>query len=207
MRPAGWRRVTRWLAWATAVTAGLFVLAAVILVASGWSDHPAPADIGLVLGNTVAADERPSPRLRARLDAAVRLRQQGVFDPVIVSGGVDPAGHDEAAAMRDYLVEQGVPPTAIIMDNQGADTYASARQTVRTMRERGWSRVCVVSQYFHVPRARLALARFGALGVSSGSARFVEWRDLYSIPREAVGYVWYAVRDYRDASYTAAQDQ
>ena len=199
MMPAR-RTVVRRLVWAAAAACGLFVLAAAMLVACGWNDRPAPSDVGLVLGNAVAADGRPAARLRARLDTAVRLRREGCFDPVIVSGGIDPAGHDEALVMRDYLVEQGVPPAAILMDNTGVDTYASARRTAEILREHGWSRVCVVSQYFHVPRARLALARFGVEHVASGSARYIEWRDLYSIPREVIGYVWYVVRDYRDTS-------
>lgn len=195
MMPAR-RRVARRLAWAVAVAVGAFVLAAAVMVACGWNDRPAPSDVGLVLGNAVAADGRPAARLRARLDTALRLRHEGCFDPVIVSGGIDPAGHDEAAVMRDYLVEQGVPPSAVITDNTGADTYASARRTAEILREHGWSRVCVVSQYFHVPRARLALVRFGVGSVASGSARYVEWRDLYSIPREVIGCAWYAVRRY-----------
>lgn len=194
--PTRWRQMARRLALATAAAGGLFVLAMVVLVTVGWSDDPAPSDVGLVLGNAVAADGQPSARLCARLDAAVRLRRAGCFDPVIVSGGIDPAGHDEAAVMRDYLVGCGVPATAIILDNHGVDTYESARQTARTMREHGWKRVCVVSQYFHVPRARLALTCCGVPHVASGSARFAEWRDLYSIPREMIGYAWYAVRRY-----------
>ncbi len=176
--------------------AGAFLLATTVLVGAGWNDRPARSDVALVLGNAVQADGKPSPRLRARLDAALRLRRAGYFDAVIVSGGIDPAGHDEAAVMRDYLIDQGVPPGAIIMDNQGVDTYASAHRTVEILREHGWNRVCVVSQYFHVPRARLALSRSGASEVSSGSARYLEWRDLYSIPREVIGYAWYAVRRY-----------
>ena len=195
------RRLVRWLKLASVGAAGLFVLAATVLVAYGWCDHlEGGSQVGLVLGNTVEADGRPSPRLRARLDAALRLQRLGYFQWVIVSGGIDPAGHDEAAVMRDYLVAQGVPAAVILVDNGGADTYESARRTAQTMREHGWKRVCVVSQYFHVPRARLALARCGAKHVASGSARFTEWRDLYSIPREVVGYIWYAVRRYDDST-------
>ncbi len=195
------RRLVRWLALASAGAVGLFVLAAAVLVAYGWCDHlEGGSQVGLVLGNTVEADGRTSPRLRARLDAALRLRRLGYFDWVIVSGGIDPAGHDEAVVMRDYLLEHGLPAAAVLVDNSGADTYESVRQTARTMREHGWKRVYVVSQYFHIPRARLALARCGVKHVASGSARFMEWRDLYSIPREVIGYIWYAVRRYDDST-------
>ncbi len=190
------KRVVRWSVWTALGAAGLFALAAVVLVLFGLCDHPGEAEVGLVLGNAVEADGKASLRLQARLDKAFALWRQGYFEWVIVSGGIDPAGYDEAATMRAYLVERGMPPEQIITDNQGVNTYESARHTVRLMRERGWDGVCVVTQYFHVPRARLALGHFGANEVSSGSARFFEWRDLYSVPREVIGYVWYACRRY-----------
>ena len=176
--------------------AGLFVLAMAGLALFGLCDHLGESEVGLVLGNAVEADGQASARLRARLDAALALRRLGYFDWVIVSGGIDPAGHDEAAVMRDYLLAHGVPADRIIADNQGINTYESARHTVRILRERKWDGVCVVTQYFHVARARLALRRFGANEISSGSARFFEWRDFYSTAREVIGYVWYACRHY-----------
>ena len=188
--------VFRRAAWAAVGAAGLFALAAAVLVLFGLCDHLGESEVGLVLGNSVAADGWASARLQARLDKAVWLRRYGYFDWVIVSGGVDPAGHDEAATMRAYLLAHGVPEDKIIADNQGANTYESARHAVRLMREHHWNGVCVVTQYFHVPRARYALGHFGANDVSSGSARFFEWRDLYSVPREVVGYAWYACRHY-----------
>ena len=190
------RQIVRRTAWVAAGAAGLFVLAAVVLVLFGLCDDPGEADVGLVLGNAVEADGQASARLQARLDKALAFRRLGYFDWVVVSGGVDPAGHDEAAAMRDYLVAHGVPGDKVIADNQGINTYESARHLVTLMRVNHWSGVCVVSQYFHVPRARLAVGHFGADEISSGSARFFEWRDLYSVPREVVGYAWYACRHY-----------
>ncbi len=194
--PAHTRQIVRWAAWTAGGAAGLFALAAVVLGLFGLCDDPGEAEVGLVLGNTVAADGTVSARLQARLDKALAFRHLGYFDWVIVSGGVDPAGHDEAAVMRDYLVAHGVPEGRVIVDNQGVNTYESARHTVMLMRENHWGGVCVVTQYFHVPRARLALVHFGADDISSGSARVFAWRDVYSAAREVVGYAWYACRHY-----------
>ncbi len=195
MRPRR-QQVLRWIVIAVAGMVGLFVAAAGVLVAFGLCDHHGEAEVGLVLGNKVEADGQASALLQARLDAALALRRLGYFDWVIVSGGVDAAGHDEAAVMRDYLLAHGIPDEKIIADNQGINTYESARHTVRIMRERKWDGVCVVTHYYHVPRARLALGHFGANEVSSGSARVFEWRDFYHVAREVVGYAWYALRHY-----------
>jgi len=53
----------------------------------------------------------------------------------------------------------------------------------------------VVSQYFHLPRARLALRRFGIETVYSAHAFFFEARDVYSSVREVFGYGEYLWRD------------
>ncbi len=195
MRPRR-KQIVRWAALAVAGALGLFVLAMGVLTLFGLPDHLGEAEVGLVLGNKVEADGKASALLQARLDKALALRRLGYFDWVIVSGGIDPAGHDEAAVMRDYLLAHGVPDDRIIADNQGINTYESARHTVRIMREQKWDGVCAVTQYYHVPRARLALRHFGANEVSSGSARDFEWRDVYHVAREVVGYAWYMCRHY-----------
>ena len=102
--------------------------------------------------------------------------------------------------MRDYLVAHGVPADRVVVDSSGATTYASARATARIVRERHLQSVFVISQYFHIPRARLALGRFGIAPVYSAAPRYFEWRDLYSAPRELVGYVSYSLRSYQAES-------
>ena len=106
---------------------------------------------------------------------------------IIVSGGNK--GADEAEVMGDYLRAHGVPANRLIEDKSGVNTFASAHDTLAIMRHLKFHSVFVVSQYFHVPRARLALERFGNLrrGLHSAHAHYFEWRDLYSSPRELAG--------------------
>jgi uncharacterized SAM-binding protein YcdF (DUF218 family) len=111
-----------------------------------------------------------------------------------VSGGIDASGTDEAAAMRAYLVRQGVPPSQISVDSAGVDTWATARHASAFMREHGLSTALVVTQYFHLPRAMLALRRFGVPTVTGDYPVFWEARDLYSIAREVPAFAWYCIR-------------
>jgi vancomycin permeability regulator SanA len=173
-----------------------YVAANGALVGIGLSDHVARADIALVLGSKVASDGTLSRRLEARLDEALRLRGQGLFDLIVVSGAVGQEGRDEAAAMKGYLVAKGVPADSILTDSAGMNTFASARNLKAILAARRLQSVLVISQYFHVPRCRLALARFGIAPIYWSHARHFEWRDLYSIPRELVGIVRYAVGSY-----------
>jgi uncharacterized SAM-binding protein YcdF (DUF218 family) len=64
------------------------------------------------------------------------------------------------------------------------------------MRERGFRSVLIISQYHHLPRARLAMRRFGIAPVYTAHARYFEWRDIYSICREIPGFLKYACRSY-----------
>ena len=171
-----------------------FTLAATLIVADGLTDDIHAADVAIVPGNTVEQDGRPSARLSARLDQTLALYRQGLFREVIVSGGMGREGFDEAEVMKRYLVENGVPEGSIHVDSGGATTHLTARNASRMMRENGWQSALVVSQYFHVPRMRLAMKRSGVTPVFSAHARYFERRDVYSIAREVVGYGAYLLR-------------
>jgi uncharacterized SAM-binding protein YcdF (DUF218 family) len=173
-----------------------FAAAFIAISLAGLWDDARPADVCVVLGNTVGRDGRPSERLRARLDKALELYRAGMFAEVIVSGGVGEEGFDEAAVMKQYLLENGVPEDRVHADSRGLDTFETARNAKTLMAARGWGSALVVSQYFHVPRCRLALRRAGVGDVSSAHADYFELRDLYSTCREVAAYAYYFVRGY-----------
>lgn len=173
-----------------------FILGAVLIVADGLRDDIHPADVAVVLGNTVERDGRPSARLRARLDKAVELYRGGLFRHIIVSGGVGVEGFNEAEVMKSYLISQGVPEGRIVADGGGLTTSLTARNAARLMQEQGWQSALVISQYFHIPRTRLAVESCGVRPVYSAHAEYFELRDVYSIAREVIGYGAYLVRGY-----------
>jgi vancomycin permeability regulator SanA len=176
--------------------AATFAIGIIALVWDGLHDEIAAADLAVVFGNTVYPDGTPSPRLAARLDRAVELFRQGLFPLILVSGATGDEGRDEAVVMRDYLLQHGIPPTQVIVDSDGWTTFATAMHAHRLMQERGLGSALVISQYFHVPRARLALRRSGITRVYSAHARYFELRDIYSVPRELVGFLRYMLRSY-----------
>ena len=178
------------------VLAASFLIAAVLIAVDGLRDEIHPADVAIVLGNTVESDGRPSARLRARLDKAVELYREGFFARVIVSGGVGVEGFDEAEVMKRYLISHGVPEGSIIADGGGATTYLTARNAAQVMKSNGWRSALIISQYFHIPRTRLAVESCGVRPVYSAHAEYFELRDLYSLVREVIGYGAYLVRRY-----------
>jgi vancomycin permeability regulator SanA len=67
---------------------GLLIVPAAVIAISGSIDDLHPADVAVVLGNTVNPDGKPSRRLQARLDKTIELYRVGLFQNTIVSGGV-----------------------------------------------------------------------------------------------------------------------
>ena len=186
----------RWLFILCSVSVTGLLLGTAILVISGFNDQVGKADIALVLGNKVESDGTPSPRLRARLDKTLELYREGYFPMVIASGGLGKEGFDEAIVMKDYLVAHGIPQERVIVDSLGSTTFMSAKNTRDIARKLKITRVLVISQYYHLPRARLALERFGIPELYSAHARFFEARDVYSSVREFFGYLNYLFRSY-----------
>lgn len=179
---AWWCRLLRWLV----LSAALFLsLEISLILAIGLSETARPSDVAIILGSKVNPDGSLSPRLQARLDRALALYRQGTAANLIVSGGFGKEGHDEALVMRQYLVRQGVAEGAIIADQHGDNTQATARNSAAIMQQRGWKSAIVVTQYFHIARSAWTLRRTGVGQVSTAHPDFFEARDLYSLLREA----------------------
>ena len=129
-------------------------------MASGLHDR-VRADVGVVPGSKVYPSGRPSPSLKSRLDEALVVYRRGEVKNLFVSGGVGKEGHDESQVMQAYLVARGVPAGAIVTDSHGDNTFLTARHAAAVMRADGWTSAFVITQYFHVPRTRLALKACG----------------------------------------------
>ncbi len=169
------QRRRRWSAAAVvfATVAGcvlVFPLAQVLFF--GTTDYRRPADVVVVFGAQVHEDGRPSTSLRDRMDTAVELYEAGLVKRVFVSGGVGDSGYNEALVMRDMAVEGGVPAEAIAVDSNGVSTNATVADTVPFFGGGGWERVMAVSQFYHLPRIKLAYQRAGwdVLTVPAGTS-------------------------------------
>jgi uncharacterized SAM-binding protein YcdF (DUF218 family) len=190
-RPGRRRRRRVWLA----LFAAPLVLPLLWLLVDGLVGEPARADVAVILGNKVRRDGVPSPHLRERLERGLSLYREGSVRFLLVSGGLGKEGHQEADVMHDWLVRRGVPPERVVADPDGVNTFATARNTARVMRARGWRSAVAVSQYYHLARAKLALRRAGISQVSGARARFhPSWKEPYSLLREVAGLYVYALR-------------
>ncbi|QQR54550.1 YdcF family protein [Candidatus Peregrinibacteria bacterium] len=173
----------------------------VVIIVDGLADELAKVDVIVVLGNQVNDDGSPSERLKSRLDRAAELYNEGYTECILLSGGIDPNnGRIEADDMASYLESVGIPRTDMIWDNKGLDTFGTAMSMKQFMEWYDWDSVLVVSNYYHIPRIKLAFKQAGIENVYSAHAKmFPELRDLYSIPREFVAYYYYLFRSYKES--------
>ena len=188
------KRKRKLLAFLVAALVAWFIISAALISWSGLADDAVRADAAVVFGNTVLPDGRPSPRLQGRLDRALEIHREGLVPFIIVSGGIGVEGHDEAEVMKRYLVEHGVPAAAVHADGGGTNTLETARNASRLLAEKGMTSAVVVTQFFHVPRARRALRKCGVPTVHGAHARYFEWRDVYATAREVLAYYAYLLK-------------
>ena len=169
----------------------LFAAGMTAIAVDGMTDNLKPSDVAIVLGNSVTADGRPLPWLKGRLDRARMLYAAHQTANIIVSGGPEPTGQDEATVMRNWLIANGVPAERILADSAGVNTLATARDSAAIMRARGWKSATAVTQFYHISRTRYALRRMGISPVYTAHAYYHDGWDLYSLARELAANVSY----------------
>lgn len=155
------------------------------------------ADAILIFGNKVETNGEPSERLKSRLDEGIKLFKSNIAPLVIVSGGFGKEGFDEAMIMKEYLIGNRIPESAIITDQNGINTYQTAKNVAEIRKDKNIKSIIIVSQYYHLLRAKLAIQQFDFDTVYLSYAKMPpELRDLYSIPREIVAYYFYLFKNY-----------
>jgi uncharacterized SAM-binding protein YcdF (DUF218 family) len=160
----------------------------------GPTNYAAPADCAVVLGAKAHADGTPSLALYDRTMAGVDLYRRGLVRKLVMSGAIDrrAGGVSEPRVMRRVALEHGVSDADIIVDESGDDSWSTVCN-VREMAEReGWTKVLLVSHYYHLPRLRLAADRAGLVArtVPCRQTRRLA-REPYGIARECVALGYY----------------
>jgi len=147
--------------------AGVLVLCGLLFpvaqqVFFGKTDYVRRTQVAIVFGAEVHRDGHASVSLRDRVRTAAQLYRAGLTQRLLMSGGQGPGEPvNETAVMRALAIGFGVPASAIATDPHGVNTDATVRDTVPVVRAAGYRQVAVVSDFFHLPRVKLAYQRAG----------------------------------------------
>ena len=160
-----WKEKHRWALWLRRVFLALlaagfafFAVLEVRVISWARTDNDTPVTAVTVLGAGVNGTE-PSLSLRTRLDAALAYVQDKPDIPIIVSGSQG-QGEDisEARCMADWLMDRGIDPGRIWLEEQADNTRENIRYSLDMLSERGMdttANIAVVTSDYHLCRASM----------------------------------------------------
>ncbi len=187
-----------------AVLGAMLVSAVAAVTISGvqvWraAHHDDASDIdhagAIVVLGAAQYDGRPSPVFEGRLDHAALLWEQGRADLVVTVGGNQPGDRTtEAAAGRRYLLQHGVPDSAVVAIPVGNTTLESLEAAADHLLENGVTTAFLVSDPWHNARIKAMAGDLGITGYASATwtsgAKSEETRGRGYL-RETFAYLYY----------------
>ncbi len=116
--------------------------------------------VAVVLGAAVWPKNRPSPSLKGRLNKAFELYEEGVVNKIQLTGGNAPGELTEAQVGYNYLVNKGVLPRDLMLEERTSSTSEQV-SFIKTnlMNNNNQYNIFVISDGFHLPRV-LEICKF-----------------------------------------------
>ncbi len=158
----------------------------------GTTDYRRQADAAVVFGARVYEDGNLSVALRERMDTAIELYNQKLVTIIIVTGGIEDGNVDEAQAMYNYALQNGVPASALLIDRYGDNTVKSVKNTISLAKRYQLKKVIATSSFYHMPRIKMLynLENFDVYTVPT-VGDVIGNGTLASIWREIPAWWWY----------------
>lgn len=136
-------------------------------------------DCILVLGCGVQPNGVPTAMLEDRLKRGIALYKAGVAPKILMSGDHGQVSYDEVNTMRNYALDQGIPPEDIFMDHAGFSTYESMYRARDIFCAK---KILIVTQKYHLYRAVYIANSLGldASGIDSDYRQYIgqNYRDI-----------------------------
>lgn len=170
----------------------LFVFPLSQMYCYGKTDYRRNADVILVFGCRAHADGTASDALTDRMTTACQLYQEGLAPRIVLSGGPGDGEIHETAAMKKIALEQGVPESAIMIDDKGWNTAETVNNLQPLIAERPEQSVLAVSHFYHLPRIKMAAQRKGLTFFTVPAKESMVLRDQpWFLLREVAALWWY----------------
>lgn len=138
-----------------------------LIYSTAAQDTKSFADAIVVLG-AAQYDGTPSPVFQSRLDHAHSLYAQKRAPLIIVSGGKLPKdSYSEAISGKKYLLEKGIPDSAILIDENSFSTKHNLARVKDIADEKGIITIIIISDPFHIYRSLIIAKDLGLTAEAS----------------------------------------
>jgi uncharacterized SAM-binding protein YcdF (DUF218 family) len=151
-----------------------FISVAWQIVSYGNQSYNSHADAAVILG-AAAWGKKPSPVYRERIKEAIALYESGRVQYLVFTGGAPVAEYPaEGQVGREFAVEHGVPPTAILVETASRTTWQNLANAKELIGPAGIQSVLLVSDPLHMRRAMAMASDLGlrAMPALTPSSRF-----------------------------------
>lgn len=143
-------------------------------------------DAIVVLGAAVWKGNIPSPVFTGRLNKAIDLLDKNLSNRVILTGSNAPFELSEARVGKNYLLQKGVDPKKIYME----ETTTSTIEQVHFIKnvvigEKKFNKVLVVSDAFHLPRT-IEISKFLSINIKVARS---------NLKVELINNIWYRIKE------------
>lgn len=162
-------------------------------IGTGAIESGAKADCIFVPGAAIWRNRKPSDALEYRLQHALALYKAGRAPVIVVAGG-GKGNYAEAEVMAEWLIERGVPPTAILKETTSNTTRENAENAAPMMAKHGLKTALVSTQWFHVTRAGLCLDQQGIETFNAPCGGNTLLKEPYFVAREMAALPVYWLR-------------
>jgi uncharacterized SAM-binding protein YcdF (DUF218 family) len=171
----------------------------------GQVDQATDSDVIIVLGAGLRRDSAPGPALTRRSAHAATLYAQGIAPRIICTGGLTGGRQrSEADACRELLVSAGVPADVIFLEERSRSTEENALYTHQLMNENDWQTAVIVSDGFHMLRARWIFELEGIRAVTSPAPTRPRLSAyIPSVMREVAALHWQLIQEVFNLPVTA----
>lgn len=143
------------------------------------------AQVAIVPGAGITADDRPTLALRDRIDGAIVLYRAGKVQKILMSGDNSSIYYNEPGVMTNYAIQQGIPESDIVQDFAGRRTYDTCYRAKEIF---GLETVIITTQQYHLPRMVFLCDQLGlnTYGIPVEQSDYLPNRYLFWKMREVL---------------------
>ena len=168
----------------------IVILSEVYIFSAEYFNGPKKSDAIIVLGCKVTGEE-PTRFLYERTLKAGELYKKGYAQYIILSGGKGEGENiSEAECMKRILISEGIEDEKLILEDKSTNTYENLVNSKKIMDEKYFEDAVIVSNKFHLRRAKMISEKLGLKGSYSGIFLKDKWyKEIYGGLREILGLI------------------